>query len=137
MPSITSCQANQLLSLQRELMDQGLEVTVGECSTACSTTAAATTKIARKTATRKRAVAAATTEITTPRRGRPPKSAKKADGTTTSGSKTRKMSAAGKQSIASASTAYHAKIRDLRETEGLTQKQARARYQELKSQGAL
>lgn len=136
MSSITSCQANQLLSLQRELMDQGLTVTVGECASSCSTTPATAAKATRRTATRKQSVAVA--ETTAPRRrGRPPKSASKAADTTTSAGQARKMSAAGKKSIASASTAYHAKIRDLRETGGLTQKQARARYQELKSQGSL
>jgi len=120
--SITSCQANALLSLQRELMESGLTVTVGECTTACTATPTATT-----TARTSRKVAAIGTK---PRRGRPPKSE-----TTTA--KTRKMSTAGKQAISGASSAYHAKIRDLRENEGLTQKQARARYQELKAQGSL
>jgi hypothetical protein len=113
---ITSCQANQLLALQRDLMETGLIVTVADSD---QTTAAP--RAARKTAT-------------APRRGRPPKSA-----TTTSitpapktTTKKRKMSKAGRKSVASASSAYHATIKGLRESEGLSMKQARARYKELK-----
>lgn len=121
--TITSCQANQLLALQRELTASGLIVTVDECTTSCTptTTATGTTTgtTSRKTATRKK--------TTTKRRGRPPKA------TTAS----RKMSKAGRNAVASASSAYHAHIKDLRETEHLTQKQARARYKALKAQDAV
>jgi hypothetical protein len=120
--NITSCQANQLLALQRELMESGLIVTVGEpvCS-APITTATKTGTTSRKTATR-----------TKKRRGRPPKAA-----TTTTTAVVRKMSKAGRKAIAASSGAYHARIKELREDEHLTQKQARARYQELKESGAL
>ena len=122
--SITSCQANALLSLQRELMESGLMVTVGECTAACTSTPAATT-----TSRAPRKVAAVTAK---PRRGRPPKSAGTAPAT-----KARKMSTAGKKAIAGAASAYHAKIRELRDTEDLTTKQARALYQEMKTDGVL
>ena len=132
--SITSCQANQLLALQRDLMESGLIVTVGECATSCATTTTATRTRAttRKAATR--ATTADTTDTTPKRRGRPPKTAT-TDATTAAG--TRKMSKAGRKAIAGASSAYHARIRELRDTEHLTHKQARARYQELKEAGTL
>jgi hypothetical protein len=47
------------------------------------------------------------------------------------------MSSAGRQAIAESSGAYHARIKELRDAEHLTLKQARARYQELKEDGTL
>jgi len=61
--SITSCQANALLALQRDLMGSGLTVTVGECETSCTTPAAAT-RVGTRT---RKAATRATTADTTPR----------------------------------------------------------------------
>jgi hypothetical protein len=102
---INSCQANKLLALQRDLMNSGLEVTVTECG--------------------------ATTRNTPLTRHRGSPARKVASTTKTKAS--RKMSKSAKKSIASGSRTYHAAIRTLREEEALTQKQAVARYKELKS----
>jgi hypothetical protein len=59
--------------------------------------------------------------------------------TTTAGTekkKTRKMTSVGTAAIKQASTQYHARIRELRNAEGLTLKQARKRYQVLKTQAS-
>jgi hypothetical protein len=114
--TITSCQANGLLALQRSLSDQGFTLTI---------TATPVAPVVRKTGKR---------------RGRPPKSLTAAESgvakAPTKKSTKRGMSAKGRSSIAASATTYHRQVKELREKGNLTLKQARESYRKLKKEGA-
>ena len=117
--TITSCQANALLSLQRSLADQGFTLTVTEGDQPPSA------PVVRKTGKR---------------RGRPPKSltAESASEKAPMKKSTTKrgMSAKGRSSIATGATTYHRQVKELREKGNLTLKQARESYRKLKKEDA-
>jgi len=116
---ITSCQIQRLAELQQELGAMGMTISVELTSGTAAT--AITPRKKRKYSRRAKSTTATTgdTDTTT---------------TATTTKKTRKMTSVGTAAIKQASTQYHARIRQLREAEGLTLKQARARYQELKAE---
>jgi ribosome-binding protein aMBF1 (putative translation factor) len=115
---ITSCQIQRLAALQQELGPMGMTINVELMSSGTADTAAIPRK-KRKYSRR--------TKSTDPTSPQPPTA-------TTTKKKTRKMTSVGTAAIQKASTQYHARIRELRETEGLTLKQARKHYQMLKAQ---
>ena len=114
---ITSCQIQRLATLQQELGAMGMTISV-ELTPGTADTAI-TPRKKRKYSRRAKSTTAATDDTAT---------------TATTTKKTRKMTSVGTAAIKQASTQYHARIRQLREAEGLTLKQARARYQELKAE---
>ena len=114
---ITSCQIQRLAVLQQELAPMGMTINVELMSPGTADTAAIPRK-KRKYSRRTKSTDDTGTTTTT--------------ATTTK--KTRKMTSVGTAAIQKASTQYHARIRELREEEGLTLKQARKRYQVLKAQ---
>ena len=118
--TITSCQANALLSLQRSLADQGFTLTVTEGEQLPSA------PVVRKTGKR---------------RGRPPKSLTPVESASAKApmkksTTKRGMSAKGRSSIATGATTYHRQVKELREKGNLTLKQARESYRKLKKEGA-
>jgi len=120
--TITSCQANALLSLQRSLSDQGFTLTVTEGEQLPSAPAVRKTGKRRgrprKLATTDEAAAPAADAKA------PPKKTMK-----------RGMSAKGRSSIAASATIYHRQVKELRERDNLTLKQARAAYRKMKKEG--